>query len=222
MAPHHGEQGHEPDTAGGEARQQGVELQGAAHGAHMHAGVQGLHGPGKGRIRGHGLLAAAVAHEHHVLVGPAFFRQMGQHGPCGGPDVFVTGQQGRPDAHMQAVQASGLVRIGAHVGMFAAGDDLQGLHGHMGEIFQAQAAQGLEHGIVFLPGTCQTGAQQLRRKGPAHANAGKTFAHPGVELAQRATPLGAARTVGDQQDSCFHPCWCTSLAARWQDGGPHG
>ena len=136
--------------------------------------------------------------------------------------VQVTGQQGRPDAHMQDVQTSGLVRIGAHVGMFAAGDDLQGLHGHMGEIFQAQASQGLEHGIVFLPGTCQTGAQQLRRKGPAHANAGKTFAHPGVELAQRATPLGAARTVGDQQDSCFHPCWCTSLAARWQDGGPHG
>ena len=68
----------------------------------MHAGVQGLHGPGKGRIRGHGLLAAAVAHEHHVLVGPAFFGQVGQHGLRGGPDVLVTGQQGRPYAHMQA------------------------------------------------------------------------------------------------------------------------
>ena len=186
----------------------------------MHTGVQGPHGPGKGGVCGHGLPAAAVAHEHHILVGPAFPGQMGQHGTRGGPDILVTGQQGHADAHMQAVQASGLVGIGAHVGMFAAGDDLQGLHGHMGEIFQTQTLQGLEHGIVFLPGTRQTGAQQLRRKGPAHANAGKTFAHPGVELAQRATPLGAARTVGDQQDSGFHPCWCTSLAARWQDGGP--
>ena len=48
--------------------------------------------------------------------------------------------------------------------------------------------------VVFLPGTRQSGAQQLRRKGPAHANAGKTFAHPGVELAQRATPPRNSRT----------------------------
>ncbi len=59
---------------------------------------------------------------------------------------------------MQAVQTSGLVRIGAHVGMFAAGDDLQGLHGHMGEIFQAQAAQGLSTESFF----CRARVRRVR------------------------------------------------------------
>ena len=227
MAAYDGEQRQQPDASagggfGGKFRQQQIEPvggrrvcgglvgthhAGADHARHMNVRILRAHGFAPAPVENVAFMAAAVRHADHGFAGGAqrgnMTEQRGgslRHGRVFGVE---TGEQGAAETDGEFAFVGDDAAICGHAVVFHAGNEVQGLHRHMGVALVAHAFQGLEHGIGLRAGAGKAHAHGFGGEGPAHGQA-ETGLRGGLHGAQRRRPADVAASVGNQKNASFH------------------